>query len=143
MEAESLNINYYAVAAGAIISMVVGALWYGPLFGNVWMKIIGVDASDIEERKKMQKGAGPLYGVQFVLTLFQVLVLAHLIADTTRVGGIERALWICAAFVIPTLAGAVMWTTEAPKMKWTRFLVQGGYQVTMFTIYGLLLQFWK
>ena len=56
-------------------------------------------------RKKMQKAAGPLYVVQFLLTLFQVLVLAHLIADTTRVGGIERSLWIWAAFVIPTLAG--------------------------------------
>jgi len=142
MEIEPVTINYVAIGVGAIISMAIGALWYGPLFGNRWMKIIGVDPNNLEERKKMQKGAGPLYFIQFILTLFQVLVLAHLIADTTRAGGIERAVWIWAAFVIPTLAGAVMWTNENSTMKWARFLIQGGYQFTMFIIYGTILQFW-
>ena len=92
---------------------------------------------------KMQKSAGPLYAVQFVLTLFQVLVLAHLVADTKIAGGLERSLWIWAAFVIPTLAGAVMWTNETSRLKWARFLIQGGYQLAMFVVFGLLLQFWK
>jgi len=143
METQAVAVNYFAVAAGAVLSMVVGAIWYGPLFGKKWMEIIGVNASNLEERKKMEKSAGPLYIVQFVLTLFQIFVLAHLIADTTRASGIERALWIWAAFVIPTLAGAVMWTNENTKMKWARFLIQGGYQLTMFLIFGILLQVWK
>jgi len=138
-----LAVNYFAVVVGAVLAMVIGAVWYGPLFGKKWMEIVGVNAADIEARKKMQKSAGPLYAVQFALTLFQVLVLAHLIADTTRVGGLERALWIWAAFVIPTLAGAVMWTAEQKKMKWARFLIQGGYQLIIFVVFGLLLQFWK
>jgi len=140
---ETLSINYFAVVVGAVLSMAIGALWYGPLFGKKWMQIVGVNPDDLEARKKMQKNAMPLYLVQFVLTLFQVLVLAHLIADTTRVGGLERALWIWGAFVIPTLAGAVMWTNEQGKMKWARFLIQGGYQLTIFIVFGLLLQFWK
>lgn len=140
---ETLSINYFAVVVGAVLSMAIGALWYGPLFGKKWMQIVGVNPDDLEARKKMQKNAMPLYLVQFVLTLFQALVLAHLIADTTRVGGLERALWIWGAFVIPTLAGAVMWTNEQGKMKWARFLIQGGYQLTIFIVFGLLLQFWK
>lgn len=28
------------------------------------------------------------------------------------VGSLERSLWIWAAFVVPTMAGAVMWTNE-------------------------------
>lgn len=139
----ALQINYWAVGVGAIISMILGAIWYGPLFGKKWMEIIGVNPTILAEREAMQQSARPLYGVQFILVLFQVLVLAHLIADTTRVGGLERALWICAAFVIPTLAGAVMWTNEAKNIKWARFLIQGGYQVVCFIIFGLLLQFWK
>jgi len=123
--------------------MVVGAIWYGPLFGKKWMEIIGVNHMDEEARKKMQKSAGPLYAVQFVLTLFQVLVLAHLVADTKIAGGLERSLWIWAAFVIPTLAGAVMWTSGTGKLKWARFLIQAGYQLVMFIVFGLLLQFWK
>lgn len=140
---ETLSVNYVAIFVGAVLSMVIGALWYGPLFGKKWMEIVGVTPDDVEARKNMQKGAGPLYGVQFMLTLFQVLVLSHLIADTARAGGVERALWIWAAFVIPTLAGAVMWTNEPGKQKWARFLIQGGYQLVIFLVFGLLLQFWK
>ena len=140
---ETLSVNYFAIVVGAVLSMAIGAVWYGPLFGKKWLEIVGATAEDLEARKKMQAAAGPLYVVQFVLTLFQVLVLAHLIADTTRVGGLERSLWIWAAFVIPTLAGAVMWTNEEGRRKWARFLIQGGYQFTIFIVFGLLLQFWK
>ena len=140
---ETLSVNYFAIVVGAVLSMVIGAVWYGPLFGKKWLEIVGATAKDLEARKKMQAAAGPLYVAQFVLTLFQVLVLAHLIADTTRVGGLERSLWIWAAFVIPTLAGAVMWTNEEGRRKWARFLIQGGYQLTIFIVFGLLLQFWK
>lgn len=138
-----MTVNYWAIASGAVLSMVIGGIWYGPLFGKKWMELIGVNPTDLEATKKMQKSAGPLYAVQFVLTLFQVLVLAHLIADTKIVGGLERSLWIWAAFVVPTLAGAVMWTNQTGKLKWARFLIQGGYQLVMFVVYGLLLQFWK
>lgn len=140
---ETLSVNYFAIVVGAVLSMAIGAVWYGPLFGKKWLEIVGATAEDLEARKKMQAAAGPLYVVQFVLTLFQVLVLAHLIADTTRVGGLERSLWIWAAFVIPTLAGAVMWTNEEGRRKWARFLIQGGYQLTIFIVFGLLLQYWK
>jgi len=140
---ETMVVNYWAIASGAILSMIIGAIWYGPLFGKKWMEIAGVNPADLEARKKMQESAGPLYAVQFVLTLFQVLVLAQLVADTEIVGGLERSLWIWAAFVIPTLAGAVMWTNEIRKLKWARFLIQGGYQLVLFIVFGLLLQFWK
>lgn len=140
---ETTVVNYWAIITGAVFSMILGAIWYGPIFGKKWMEIIGVDPGDEDAKKKMQKSAGPLYGVQFLLTLFQVLVLAHLIADTTKAGGLERSLWIWAAFIIPTMAGAVMWTNQSSKLKWSRFLIQGGYQFILFTVFGLLLQFWK
>jgi hypothetical protein len=140
---ETITINYWAVVSGAVLSMVIGAIWYGPLFGKKWMEILGVNPSDLEAKKKMQKSAGLLYLVQFILTLFQVLILAHILADTRLVGGLQRSLWIWAAFVIPTLAGAVMWTNENGKLKWARFLIQGGYQLILFILFGLLLQYWK
>lgn len=138
-----ISVNYWAVIVGAILSMVIGAIWYGPIFGKKWMEIVGVGPNDKETLSKMQKSAGPLYVIQFLLTLFQVLVLSHLIADTKLVGGLERSLWIWAAFIIPTLAGSVMWTNDSGKIKWSRFLIQGGYQLIIFIVFGLLLQFWK
>lgn len=140
---ETSLVNYWAVFTGAVLSMILGFIWYGPLFGKKWMEIVGVDPADLEARKKMQKSAGPLYGVQFVLTLFQITVLAYLVADAQSDGGVERALWVWSAFIIPTLAGTVMWTNETARLKWARFLIQGGYQLVLFVIFGVLLQFWK
>jgi hypothetical protein len=140
---ESVEINYWVVPVGTVLSMVIGYIWYGPLFGKKWMEINGVDPHDMEGMKKMQKSAGPLYGVQFIMTLFQILVLAYLVAGAKLVGGLELSVWIFAAFIMPTLAGAVMWTSESGRNKWTRFIIQSGYQLIIFIVFGLLLQFWK
>jgi hypothetical protein len=138
-----MEINYLAILVCGVLSMVIGSIWYGPLFGKKWMEICGVNSADLEVRKKMQKEAGLLYGVQFVLTLFQVLVLAHLIADTVKVSGLERSLWIYVAFVMPIIAGCSMWTAEPAKRKWARFLIQSGYQLVLFVMFGIILTVWK
>lgn len=138
-----MEINHLAILVCGILSMVIGAIWYGPLFGKKWMEICGVNADDFKARAEMQKGAAPLYAVQFVLTLFQVLVLAHLIADTTKVSGLERSLWIYAAFIMPMIVGCVMWTAEPAKRKWARFLIQSGYQLVVFVLFGIILTVWK
>lgn len=136
------TVNYWAILTGGVLSMILGSIWYGPLFGKQWIKILEMDPNDEAKMTEMQKGAMPLYFVQLIMTLFQVLVLAHLVADTQLVGGIERALWIWAAFVIPTLAGAIMWDVKTKALKWSKFLIQGGYQLLMFSIFGALLQYW-
>lgn len=136
-------INYWAIAVCAILSMVIGFVWYGPLFGKKWAQIIGATARTAEERKKMQASAGPLYLVQFVLSLFQVWVLAYYIAGWQAAPGVVNALWIWAAFVIPTIAGSSMWNNDSGKVKWTRFLLQGGYQLVLFVVYGLILSSWR
>jgi len=36
-----MEINYYIFFVAAIIPLLIGFVWYGPLFGNIWMKEIG------------------------------------------------------------------------------------------------------
>ena len=136
-------INYWAIALCAILSMVIGFVWYGPLFGKKWAEIIGATAQTAEERKKMQATAGPLYAVQFVLSIFQVWVLAYYIAGWQDAPGVVNALWIWAAFIMPVVAGASMWNNDSGKVKWTRFLLQSGYQLVLFIVYGLILSSWR
>lgn len=136
------TINYFAILVCAVLSLVVGAIWYGPLFGKAWARVVGADQYDLERRKEMQKKAMPLYFIQFVLVLFQVLVLAHLIADTQTVSGLSRSLWIWGAFIVPTIAGTAMWNNDSSKISWARFLIQSGYQLVIFFIFGLILTFW-
>ncbi|MDO8521984.1 MAG: DUF1761 domain-containing protein [bacterium] len=151
-----MEINYWAVLVCAVLSMIVGYVWYGPLFGKKWAEIMGADATDLEARSplkgrggdmisqnQMQKRAMPLYAVQFLLTLFQVWVLAYYIQGWKDASGLENSLWIWAAFVVPIIAGGAMWNNDSAKVSWARFLIQSGYQLVMFAIFGLILGMWK
>ena len=137
-----MEINYVVILGCAILAMIVGAIWYGPLFGKVWMDIVGMDAEDEAARKAMQKSAGPLYLVQFLLVIGQLYILAHFVQGWKEASGIEVAVWLWLGFVMPTLAAASMWTVDSVKVKWTRFLIQAGYQLLMFVIFGYILGTW-
>ena len=66
-----MEINYIAILVAAVLAMTIGAIWYGPLFGNKWLEIIGASDADKAAREKMKKEAGKLYIVQFLLSLLQ------------------------------------------------------------------------
>lgn len=138
-----MQINYWAVLVSAVLSMPLGALWYGPLFGKKWSEIIGADYNDLEARKKMQKSCGKLYVTQFLLVLFQVWVLAYYIAGWKEVSGLQNSLWIWAAFIMPIIAGSSMWNNDSAKISWARFLIQSGYNLVLFIIFGLILGYWN
>ena len=138
-----MQINYGAVLVCGVLAMILGAIWYGPLFGKKWMEIICADEIDMERRKEMMKGVWKLYLTQFILTLFQAYVLAHYILGWQDASGVENALWIWAAFIIPTIAASSMWNNDSAKVSWARFLIQAGYQLILFVIFGLILGLWK
>ncbi len=138
-----MAINYWAILVCAIASMVVGSVWYGPMFGKKWMEICGADKVDMETRKKMQKAAGPLYLVQFLLTLLQLWVFANILNYWPGASTVWIAVFMWVGFIMPTIAGSSMWNNDTSKVKWARFLIQSGYQLVMFIIFGLILGLWK
>lgn len=65
------EVNYLAVLASTIATMVIGFLWYSPvLFGHAWVK---------QQGKKMEEmsGGGPL---TYILTAFTALAGAYILA---------------------------------------------------------------
>ena len=88
----------------------------------------------------MQSGMMPTYILQFVLILWQLYVLVHYIKGAEHeMSGLSNALWIWGGFIVPTLATTVLWTNESSQRKWTRFLIQAGYQLVMFVLFGYIL----
>lgn len=138
-----MEVNLLAVLVCGIISMVLGFIWFGPLFGKQWMKVIGADKNTDAQNKAIQKTMGPIYGISFVLALFQAYVLAHYINGWQEASGLENSLWIWAAFIIPTVAGGSMWNNDTPKVISTRFMILGGYYFLLLAIFGLILGNWR
>ena len=46
-------VNWLAVLLGTLLSMALGALWYGPLFGQLWLKLIGKTEDELESNPVM------------------------------------------------------------------------------------------
>ncbi len=138
-----MDINYWAVFVCAILSMAIGFLWYGPLFEKKWMEVNELSPNDLAKRESMQKSAGPLYVVQFMLSLLQIYILAHFIKGWAEVSGVESALWIWLGFVMPTVAGLSMWNAKPAKVRWMLFGLSTGYQLVSFVVFGLVLSIWK
>ncbi len=136
-----MDLNYWAVLVCGILSMVVGFIWYGPLFKKQWMEIIGVDLNNLEAQKNMQKNAAILSLIQILLALFQVWVLAQMIGGSSD--ALQKSIWIWAGFVMPTVAGGVMWNNHSRRIAWMRFFIQAGYQLIIFIIFGVVLGMWK
>lgn len=135
------TINYWAVLVCAVLSLVLGSVWYGPLFGKAWARIIGTDDMSPEECKDMQRKAMPLYLVQFVLALLSAFLLAHM-TGFSAVSGVLSAAIVWAGFIMPTIAGATMWTNEPRRRAWQRFGIQAGFQLLCFIVFGLVLGLW-
>ena len=137
-------INYLGVLVCGIISMVVGFVWYGPLFGKVWMEVMGVDMKTMtpEKMKEMQKGMGSSYLATFVLALLTNYVLAVFIIGMPTVSGVMTAFWIWLGFVMPVVAGSAIWSGKPKNLGWKMFLTSAGYQLVTLLIYGAVLGAW-
>lgn len=118
-------VNYLAVLVGAISNMVIGFLWYGPLFGKTWMKLSGIKMGD-------GKGSPTMgYITTFIVALIAAYVLSHFIYLTSKGFGIEMsipsaistAFWGWLGLVVPATVGIVSWEGKP----WTLWFLNAGY----------------
>lgn len=137
--------NWWAVIVSAVIAMVLGAIWFGPLFGKKYMEISGISAQSMERREAMKKESMKFWVIQFVLSLFQAWVLSWFIKVLASIGisgGVHTAFGIWAAFVMPTMAAGAMWNADSAKVKWAKFLLMAGQSLILFLIIGWILGSW-
>lgn len=104
--------NYIAVVGAAIASMVIGSLWYGPLFGKKFQQAMGMDTWSPEKQAEEKKKMGKLYAMQLVASLVMFYVLAVFVDRTGSIGiggGVSTALWTWIGFVVPVQLGSAIW----------------------------------
>ncbi len=68
----TLDVNWLAVIACAVANMVIGSVWYGPLFGKLWLKSIGKTKDDL-------KNPAPAMITSFIMSLIMAFSLAMLL----------------------------------------------------------------
>lgn len=107
-----IHINFLAVFTSAVASMIIGAIWYGPLLGKEFMQAMGMDKWTPEHKAKMQKSMMMSYALQFVSSIFMFDVLAWLMAGLGQMsvrGGLLVATLLWIGFVVPLKFGEAIW----------------------------------
>ena len=104
--------NYLAIILSAVASMIIGSIWYGPLFGKKFMQLMEMDKWSPERQAEEKKKMGKLYAMQLVASLLMFYVLSVFIAKEATMGvgaGINVALLTWIGFVVPTQLGNAIW----------------------------------
>ena|SRR3989344_4263041 len=129
------NVNYIAVIIAALVPMIMGMFWYGPLFGSVWLKLAGFTKKDMENGKDMMYFS---YAVSLVGSLVSAYVLAQIFALTDTLT-IQEALgtgflvWL--GFIATTKLNDVLWG----KKSWALFALDIGYHLATIIVMSLVI----
>jgi len=124
----------------SIVVFIIGWLWYGPLFGKMWMKLSNISAADVAKAKK--KGMAGKLVLNFVGTLVTAFVFAKILASVgaaSAVAGAVTGFWIWLGFLAATtLLGSVLWENKP----WGLFVLNGLYWLVSLLVMGALLVAW-
>ncbi len=116
--------DYLTILLAAVASMVLGFLWYGPVFGKPWMKAMGKSEADMAQAKS--KGMAKMMLINFVATLVMAWVL-NLVEDRTGAMSLMSALkwagvlWL--GFMAPVELNDVLFGGRSVKV----FVINAGY----------------
>ena len=120
------DVNPFAVLVAGIVPMIVGMLWYGPLFGRRWLAMMEMTAEEVQE------GFNPVrtYGVSFLLSLVTAYILAQLLADIAPGGGsalvgAHVGLMALIAFVMPVAHQSVTFEKRRAGLAWLNVAYNG------------------
>ena len=136
-----MSVNYLAVLVSALASMVIGGIWYGPLFGKMFMKEMGMDKWSKEKQEAMKKSMGMSYLAQFIASLVMFYVLAGLIAGFDHMslnGGLLTAFLVWIGFVVPIKLGDAIWGGKK-----TLFWLGIGEMLVTLLASGAIIGMWK
>ena len=119
-----MDISYGRVALAAVVNIVIGALWYGPVFGKQWRRFSGITH---EQLKSMPLTAGQAMTGGLITALVMAFVLSHSalawlpqMLDATTVGfAFSLAFWIWLGFFVTNTFGGYLW--EGKSLKLTLF----------------------
>ena len=129
------QIHWLAVIVAAVSRMVIGFLWYGPLFGKTWMTALGRTRDEIG-------GASSGYAVAAGASLVMAAAFALLLTigtGVTIVNGIVWGLVLAIGFAATSTLTAAVFENR----NWTVAGLSVGYDVISLVVMGAILGAWR
>ena len=131
---EAVSINWLSVLIATISAFMVGGIWYGPLFGKVWMAAFNITEEDMAKRNMPM-----VFGVAFLLSLIAAINLEMFLGPEATLG-FGTAAGFAAGFGWVGMFLGILYLFEHRSFK--AWAVNAGYCTTALTVMGLVLGAW-
>lgn len=115
---------------GAVIFELIGILWHGPIFGNAYMKAMGIstDPSSLDKKKMLKLMLVDGFLSYVFLFGFLMLMLQNIAySSNPYLSGLFFALVFFVFFVLPQKGAAALWSGRGAKDSWKLFGIGAGY----------------
>ena len=133
MSTPPIDLNWLAVIAAAISAFVLGGLWYGPLFKKAWCGEAGIDPALAAPHPAR------MFAVAFSCSLLSALIFAVLLGtEATAVDGLGVGFVVGLFFVAMSFGITYAFAQRSLKL----WMIDGGYHIVQFSLYGLILGAW-
>lgn len=129
------NLNIWTVLVAVASTFVLGAIWYSPLmFGNIWM------TAENSSTKKVQKHHNiVVYGISFLFAFIAVIGFALVVGLKPTIATSLKAAFLIGICWVATSFG-INYLFAGRKVK--LLLIDAGYHLMQFILYGFIFGFW-
>jgi|WetSurMetagenome_2_1015567.scaffolds.fasta_scaffold287165_2 hypothetical protein len=134
-----LGVNLLAILVSGIASLILGFIWYGPLFGKAWARHTGWTEEKVKALPASRMAL--TYGLTFVAALVSAYVLSVL-SEALGASGIMDGL-LLGLLIGVGIAGMAFATTHLFEHKpLGLWLIVAGYEVLYLTVAGIIVTVW-
>lgn len=127
------HFNPWAVLAAAVSAFALGGVWYGPLFKRAWCREAGIDMDASTRHPAI------VFGTAFVAALVAAFALAWFLGPRPEIhAAVHAGLMVGLAFVATSFGINYAFAGRSLKL----WLIDAGYHVLQFALYGVILGLW-
>lgn len=129
------DISWPGVLAATVVYMVLGALWYGPLFGKQWMRATGFDMPAEGERPGPEIYIVPM--IAYLVASVVTAMLAEATGSSSFGEGLTLGLLVGVGYAVTLTMVTSAFNPGMPEPR-TLFWVTGSFNLVALTIAGIL-----
>lgn len=126
------------ILLAGIVSSVIGFAWYHPhVFGNIWMRLSGVTPETVERGKNRMHVYATAALCASILAAYVIHSLEAGLGIYDMGGAMKLGFLLWAGFVVPALAGIVLWEQKSVSL----YAINAGYWLVAFVAMAVILVF--
>lgn len=145
-----LSMNWMAIIVAGLIPMIVGAIYYGPLFGNLWRDALGKSEDELKpSNPALAYGGSVILAMLLSVSLNFIIQLVH--KDVNEAGelfvnthstighGAFHGFFLGLTFFMPIIVSLGIFH----KLGWKTNLLNSTFWIICVTIMCAILDVWK